>query len=112
MASSSSASPPEEEFDYLKLISAEGHEFFLDKKIAFGCEMIRTMFDGEKSHSFTEGQTGAINFQTINSRLLEKVIQYLYYKHKHTDSREAIPDFEIDDEIVLDLLLVANYLHQ
>ena len=33
------------------------------------------------------------------------------YKYKHTDSKVAIPEFPIDDEIVLDLLLVANYLN-
>lgn len=47
----------EEEKVYVKLVSAEGHEFFLDKEIAtMGSETIRTMLDG----GFREAQENVI----------------------------------------------------
>mmetsp|Transcript_75526 Transcript_75526/g.161807 ORF Transcript_75526/g.161807 Transcript_75526/m.161807 type:complete len:117 (-) Transcript_75526:101-451(-) len=99
---------PAESFSYLKLISADGHQFFLDRRIAYECDTFRKWV--EQDH-FKEGQTNEIKLPTITGKLLEKVIEYLYYKYKYTDSKVAIPEFPIDDDVVLDLLLVANYLN-
>ncbi|CAK9044170.1 ATPase family AAA domain-containing protein 3 [Durusdinium trenchii] len=60
---------------------------------------------------FKEGQTNEIQLPTITGKLLEKVIEYLYFKYKYTDAKVPIPEFPIDDDVVLDLLLVANYLN-
>jgi hypothetical protein len=47
----------EEETVYVKLVSSEGHEFFLDKEIAtMGSTTIRTMLDG----GFREAQENVI----------------------------------------------------
>ena len=48
--------------------------------------------------------------QEVTGRLLEKVIEYLYYRHRWTDAKGAIPEFPLDEDIVLDLLQVATYL--
>jgi len=94
-------------FAFITLVSADGHKFFLDKRVACECDMFRKMIEQE---SFQEGQTNEIKLPTVTGRLLEKVIEYLYYKYKYTDAKVAMPEFHIDDDIVLDLLLVANYL--
>merc|ERR1719240_917298 len=99
---------PVESFSFLKLISADGHHFYVDRRIAFECETFRKMVEQE---SFREGQANEINLPTITGKLLEKVIEYLYHRYKYTDAKVAIPEFPIDDDIVLDLLLVANYLN-
>merc|ERR1719183_2087923 len=99
---------PAESFSYLKLQSADGHIFYLDRRIAYECDFFKKMVEQE---GFKEGQTNEIKLPTITCKLLDKVIEYLYYKYKYTDSKVAIPEFPIDDEIVLDLLLVANYLN-
>mmetsp|Transcript_97998 Transcript_97998/g.227259 ORF Transcript_97998/g.227259 Transcript_97998/m.227259 type:complete len:108 (-) Transcript_97998:86-409(-) len=99
---------PAESFVYVRLVSADGHQFYLDSRIAFECETFRKMV--EQDH-FKEGQTKVIHLPTITGKVLEKVIEYLYYKYKYTDSKAAIPEFPIDDDMVLDLLSVSHYLN-
>ena len=60
---------------------------------------------------FTEEVEGKINFEDISSQILEKVIQYFYFKLKYTNrTSEEIPEFHIDPEIALELLMAANFL--
>ncbi len=53
-----------------------------------------------------------IQFETISSVILEKVIQYWYYKQRYdgSDSTQPIPKFEIDMNNVVKVLLAANFL--
>eukprot|EP00933_Yihiella_yeosuensis_P074483 TRINITY_DN83435_c0_g1_i1.p1 TRINITY_DN83435_c0_g1~~TRINITY_DN83435_c0_g1_i1.p1 ORF type:complete len:116 (+),score=28.72 TRINITY_DN83435_c0_g1_i1:69-416(+) len=95
-------------FSCIKLISADGHEFYLDRLIAYECDTFRKMVEKD---GFKEGMTNEIQLPTITGKLLEKVVEYLYFKYKYTDSKVAIPEFPLDDEVVLDLLIVANYLN-
>merc|ERR1712228_893441 len=74
---------------YLRLVSADGHQFFLDRRIAYECDTFRKMVEQE---GFKEGQLNTINLPTIPGKLLEKVIEYLYYKYKYTDAKTTIPD--------------------
>ena len=53
---------------------------------------------------------GEIKFQDINARILEKVVQYMMYKLRYTNSNVRIPEFPIEPEIALELLMAANYL--
>lgn len=54
---------------------------------------------------------GKITFEDISSQILEKVIQYFYFKLKYTNrTSEEIPEFLIDPEIALELLMAANFL--
>mmetsp|Transcript_15703 Transcript_15703/g.43375 ORF Transcript_15703/g.43375 Transcript_15703/m.43375 type:complete len:105 (-) Transcript_15703:501-815(-) len=101
------ASTPPEERVYVKLISAEGHEFFVDKEIAMkSSTTIRTMLEGH----FREAQDNIVRFPDISSYILEKVVKYLHYKVQHTDSKLRVPDFPIEPEIALELLIAAKYL--
>eukprot|EP00971_Amphidinium_carterae_P039922 783661-Amphidinium_carterae.1 len=124
---------PVENFSYLRLISADGHEFLMDRRVAYECDTFKKMVEQD---GFKEGMTSEIKLPTITGKLLEKVaspeiyskplhtlphahtskklehvIEYLYYKYKYTDAKVSIPELPIDDENVLDLLLVANYLN-
>ncbi|CAK0823533.1 unnamed protein product [Prorocentrum cordatum] len=99
---------PAANFSYIRLVSADGHHFYLDRRIAYECDFFRKMVEQD---GFKEGQTNEIKLPTITGKLLEKVIEYLYYKYKYTDSKVAIPEFPIDDDVVLELLLVANFLN-
>ncbi|GBG31385.1 Elongin-C [Hondaea fermentalgiana] len=91
---------------YVKLISAEGHEFFLDKEVAMIATTISAMLTGNFSES-----KGEIRFPEISTKVLEKVVQYLHYKQKYTNSSQPIPEFDIDPEMVADLLMAANFLN-
>lgn len=42
--------------------------------------------------------------------LLEKAIQYFYYKHRYDNDPDNRPAFNVPPEMALDLMLVANYL--
>jgi len=94
--------------DTVKLISADGHEFVVDRKCALVSGTIKSMLSGPGA--FTEQQSGEISFREISTPILEKVIQYFYYKVKYTNSTSEIPEFPIDTEIALELLMAANFL--
>ena len=59
---------------------------------------------------FMEAMKDEIVFPEIKSAVLEKVIQYMYYKIKHCRGHQPPPEFEIEPEMALYLLMVANYL--
>jgi transcription elongation factor B subunit 1 len=60
--------------------------------------------------TFTEQAMGEINFREISTPILEKVIQYFYYKLRYTNSTTEIPEFPIEPEVALELLMAANFL--
>lgn len=90
---------------YVKILSAEGHEFVVSREIAMSSGTIRAMLEG----SFSE-KSGEIVFPEISTEILEKVIQYFYYKTRYTNSHVRVPEFKIEPEIALELLMAANYL--
>lgn len=99
--SSSSANP----LQMIKLKSAEGHEFFVDRRCAMVSGTIKAMLTSQ----FAESR-GEISFPEIPAVILEKVIQYLYYKVRYTNSSQRIPEFQVEPEISVDLLIAAGYL--
>ncbi|ETV73581.1 hypothetical protein H257_11701 [Aphanomyces astaci] len=99
------SSDPAGQQEYIKLISAEGHEFYIARKCAMVSGTIKAMLTGH----FIESK-GEIRFQDIGASILEKVIQYMYYKKRYSNSNARIPDFVIEPEIALELLMAANYL--
>jgi elongin-C len=60
--------------------------------------------------TFAEQALNEIKFREISTRILEKVIQYFYYKLKYTNVACEIPEFPIEPEIALELLMAANFL--
>jgi len=92
----------------VKLISADGHEFVIDRKAAFVSGTIKSML--ASPGAFAEQTLGEVHFREISTPILEKVIQYFYYKLKYTNSTTEIPEFPIEPEIALELLMAANFL--
>jgi len=60
--------------------------------------------------NFRESENNEIRFPDIDGAILEKVIQYFHYKKENATSKGQIPEFQIEPEIALELLQVANYL--
>ena len=89
----------------VKLISAEGHEFIIDRKCAIVSGTIKAMLSGQ----FAESR-GEVRFPEIPGVVLERVIQYLYYKVRYTHSTSRVPNFDVEPEIALELLMASNYL--
>jgi transcription elongation factor B subunit 1 len=96
-----------EETIYVKLISAEGHEFLVDREIAISAsKTIRLMLEG----SFREAQDNVIRFPDIAGYVLERVVKYMHYKAQHSHSTTRLPNFTIEPEVALELLIAAKYL--
>jgi hypothetical protein len=89
----------------IKLKSGDGHEFFVDRKCAMVSGTIKAMLSGQ----FAESR-GEISFPEIPGNILEKLIQYLYYKVQYTNSTQRIPEFVVEPEIALELLIASGYL--
>ena len=87
----------------VRLISAEGHEFYVHKKCALVSGTIKAMLGGQ----FAESR-GEVRFPEIPGIILERVVQYLYYKVRYTNSSQRVPNFNIEPEMSLELLMAAN----
>lgn len=59
---------------------------------------------------FIEAQQSEIKFPDISSKVLEKVVQYFYYKLKYTNHQGPLPEFKIEPDEALEVLMAANYL--
>lgn len=96
-----------DKIQYVKLISAEGHEFFLDKEVAVSSsKTIRLMLEG----SFREAQDNVIRLPDLAGYVLERVVKYLHYKAQYRDSSARIPEFVIEPEVAMELIIAAKYL--
>ena len=85
-----------DESPYIKLVSAEGSEIFLSRRIALQVETLRVMLEG----NFRESEEGVIRFPDISHSALEKVVKYLYYRDRYANSASRIPEFVINPEEV------------
>eukprot|EP00244_Chara_vulgaris_P012528 TRINITY_DN6620_c0_g1_i1.p1 TRINITY_DN6620_c0_g1~~TRINITY_DN6620_c0_g1_i1.p1 ORF type:complete len:105 (-),score=23.37 TRINITY_DN6620_c0_g1_i1:258-572(-) len=94
----------------VKLISADGFEFVIDRQAAMVSNTIKNMLSS--SGSFTETELGEVKFPEISTPILEKLCQYFYYKLRYSNTTNVsnIPEFKIEPEIALELLMAANFL--
>lgn len=97
-------------WDFVSLVSSSGQRVVLDAAVAEECDVLASML--KRGADFSEGRSRVVTFPTIRTEVLEKFVEYLYYRHCYKDSSGPIPEFEINDDLVLDLLLVANYLDE
>lgn len=93
---------------YVTLVSAEGFEYVVDYEAACVSNMIKNLMTS--AGGFSELESNKIKFPEITGVILEKVCQYFYYKLRHTNSKEALPQFPLPPEMALELLMAANYL--
>eukprot|EP01012_Entosiphon_sulcatum_P018641 TRINITY_DN2339_c0_g1_i1.p1 TRINITY_DN2339_c0_g1~~TRINITY_DN2339_c0_g1_i1.p1 ORF type:complete len:115 (+),score=10.02 TRINITY_DN2339_c0_g1_i1:87-431(+) len=91
----------------IRLISRDGCEFIVDRSCALISKTIKAMLTAGNFH---EQKEGVIQLPSIDSHLLEKAIQYFYYKHRYDNDPDHRPNFPVPPEIALDLMLVAHYL--
>jgi len=94
--------------DPVKLIAADGSEIIVDRRAAMVSGTIKSMLAGPGN--FSERQQGEIKFPEMSARILEKTVQYFYYKLRHTNTTGPLPEFKIEPESALELLMAANFL--
>ncbi|XP_020964227.1 uncharacterized protein LOC130943908 isoform X1 [Arachis stenosperma] len=100
--------------DTVKLISAEGFEFVVDKEAAMVSQTIHNMLTSPGS--FAERQHGEVTFPEISTTILEKICQYFYWHLQFASENLAVvsgkeTEFPIEPELTLELMMAANYLH-
>ncbi|KAI9346008.1 BTB/POZ protein [Zopfochytrium polystomum] len=93
--------------DYIKLISADGFEFVIDRKCAMASDTLKNMLSSPGQ--FTESVQNEITFRDIKAIILEKVCKYLYHKVRYTNSTQEIPEFPIEVDISLELLMASDF---
>lgn len=106
----------------VKLVSAEGHEFYVGKHSFYRwrntlihsptllekrCAMVSGTISKILSSQFAES-SGEIKFPQIQGIVLEKVIQYLYHKVRHTNSARNPPNFVIEPGIEFTCTLTCS----
>ncbi|VFQ98188.1 unnamed protein product [Cuscuta campestris] len=93
--------------DTVKLISAEGFEFVIDKEAAMVSQTIRNMLTSPGG--FAETEHREVTFPEISTTILEKICQYFYWHLQYARGKET--EFPIEPELTLELMMAANYLH-
>eukprot|EP00897_Mesotaenium_endlicherianum_P002707 jgi/Mesen1/2464/ME000158S01662 len=96
--------------DTVTLISAEGFAFVVSRKAAMVSNTLKNMLSS--TGGFQETDTGEVRFPEISTHILEKMCQYWYYKLRYSNpaNQKNIPEFYIEPENALELLMAANYL--
>lgn len=93
---------------YVKLVSSDGFEYIILRELAMISPTLSSMLD--ENFEFQESKLNRIVLQEIDSFLLEKVVDYLYYNRKYSD-QDDVPDFDIPTEMALELLVAADFLN-
>ena len=65
---------------------------------------------GRNAGEFVAGDRNEVAFREIPSHILERVCTYFYYKVRYTNSNQEIPEFTIQPDEALELLMAANFL--
>lgn len=91
--------------EYCTLISRDNFSFTILRSAAAVSGTLKSLL----SSNFAESSTGVIRLESIDGVLLEKVCEYLYYHLAWRDAKEP-PEFVIEPELALNLLVAADFL--
>merc|ERR1711893_466333 len=95
---------------YIKLIAEDGHVFYIKRSVALVSGTLKAMLSGP-SESWAETQDqNKIVFKAIPSHVLARVCDYFNYKAKYTNTTSEIPEFPVDPDMALEVLMAANFL--
>lgn len=93
---------------YVKLVSADEHEFYIKRDLALTSQTIKAMLSGPGQYA--ENETNVIHFRSISSQILSRICCYFAYKSRYSNSTSEIPEFPIAPEHALELLMASNFL--
>lgn len=95
--------------DKVKLISYDGFEFVVDYEAACISKTIFNMLSSDGV--FTESELGEVQLREVSGCVVEQVCKYFYFHLKYQNTPvQNIPEFKVEPEIVLDMLMAANFL--
>jgi len=99
---------PVQDGQFITLVSSDEFEFIVSRKCALESGTIKSMLSGPGA--FIAGDRNEVAFREIPSHILERVCTYFYYKVRYTNSNQEIPEFTIQPDEALELLMAANFL--
>ena len=91
--------------------SLDKFEYILPRNVAMISGTIRRLLTSRGLWRELTGPMPVLELDTIPGAVLEKVIQYLFYKQKYDNATGPIPAFPIELDSVLPLLAAADFLH-
>ncbi|GFY70309.1 elongin-C [Trichonephila inaurata madagascariensis] len=95
--------------EYIKFISSDDHEIYIKEDYTVVSKTIKEIFQARGV--LKEEELNRVVFDQIPSHLLVKVCQYFTFKaHFTSKCFKTVPRFKIDENIIGDLLGVANML--
>lgn len=90
----------------MRLISSEGKYLDVPLHIAKECELLERILSG----TCAESQNRELSLPNIRHRTLCKAVDYLRRRCQWREGGGAPLEFEVDDDIAVDLLIAADYL--
>ncbi|CEP25070.1 ELC1 [Cyberlindnera jadinii] len=90
---------------YITLVSSDNFEFIITSEAANVSGTLRSMLQS----TFKETSERRIRLHEFDGRVLGKVVEYLYYNLKYKDSVD-VPEFDIPEEMALELLDASDFL--
>jgi len=94
----------------VKLVSNDGFEFIVPRKIAMISGTLRALLNSRGQWLENAGAMPTIELEPLNAPVLEKVIQYLFYKEQYENAVPPIPPFKLETDSIVSVLIAANYL--
>ena len=108
---------------FVKLVSVDGHAFYIDKECACVSKRIKQLLAGQSSLTATKGDSKFVGFNEdeenpviylkdpFDHKKVEKLCQYFYYKHRYDNDPDRRPPFDVPPEMAVDLMRLAMELH-
>merc|ERR1711871_1353408 len=96
------AEPPK----MVRLITKEGDVFLIEKEVAMVSGTIKNMLSAP---GMALESSGEMPFPMITSPVMDKICEYFHNKKKHKSTGSA-PEFNVEPEIAVDVMMAANYL--
>jgi hypothetical protein len=114
--------PDPEKAKFVKIVSVDGHVFFIDRECACVSKRIKQMLSGHSTMSTTKAESRYVHFNDndedpvitlkdpFDQRKVEKLCQYFYHKHLYDNDPDRRPNFEVAPEMAVDLMRLAMEL--
>jgi len=101
------------ENDKLILEDNKGNQFLVNIHVAKCSRFILNMLNVNMKENIEKRVVfetiGVVDVGDKSYMILEYVIKYMYYKHEYTN-KEKVPEFVLNDHVVIPLLFASNFL--
>lgn len=111
----SDGGPEEEEFgdsapeaDYVALVSKEGRRFVLAREVAQVSEVLAAAL-GQRV-AYNEALSNEVHLRQFRADVVEKLVDYLHLAHNFRDRPKQMPKISINNDMVMELLVAADFL--